>query len=144
MPQDYNKSFTNLPEERLKNIRKDAIEKRNFLESIRPELPDSADKKIKAIPFIGSAISSVVRGVTKGLQRPIDEGIEQNNKVKDQAWNETFKQQEIKSQKEDSGFIRRVLGIKEDPNLYGKTALGNLPKPTRVRDAPVTREVGKK
>lgn len=123
MPQDYNKSFTNLPEERLKNIRKDAIEKRNFLESIRPELPDSADKKIKAIPFIGSAISSVVRGVTKGLQRPIDEGIEQNNKVKDQAWNETFKQQEIKSYKEDSGFIRRVLGIKEDPNLYGKTAL---------------------
>lgn len=123
MPQDYNKSFTNLPEERLKNIRKDAIEKRNFLESIRPELPDAADKKIKSIPFIGSAISSVVRGVTKGLQRPIDEGIEQNNKVKDQAWNETFKQQEIKSYKEDRGLIREVLGIKEDPNLYGKTAL---------------------
>lgn len=123
MPQDYNKSFTNLPEERLKNIRKDAVEKRKFLESIRPELPDSADKKIKSIPFIGSAISSVVRGVTKGLQRPIDEGIEQNNKVKDQAWNETFKQQEIKSYKEDRGLIREVLGIKEDPNLYGKTAL---------------------
>ena len=144
MPQDFNKNFTNLPEKRLQNIRKDAKEKIAFLESMRPELPDAADKKIKSIPFIGSAISNVVRGVTKSIQKPIDEGIEKNNKIKDQAWMETFKQMEIKSQKEDRGLIREVLGIKEDPNLYGKTALGNLPKPARVRDAPVTREIGKK
>jgi len=123
MPQDYNKDFTNLPENRLRNIRKEAKDKRKFLESVRPELPDSADKKIKSIPFIGSALSSVVRGVTRTLQKPIDEGIEQNKKVNNQAWNETFKQQEIKSNKEDRGLIREVLGIKEDPNLYGKTAL---------------------
>lgn len=123
MPQDYNKDFTNLSEQRLQNIRKEAKDKRNFLESIRPEFPESADKKIKSIPFVGSALSSVVRGVTKTIQKPIDKGIEQNKKVNNQAWNETFKQQEIKSHKEDRGLIREVLGIKEDPNLYGKTAL---------------------
>ncbi len=123
MPQDYNKNFTNLPEDKLRNIRKDAKEKEDFLESIRPELPDTADKKIKSIPFVGSFISSAVRGVTKKLQEPIDSAINANRKIKHQAWNETFQQMDIKNQKEDSGLIKKVLGIKNDPNEYGKTAL---------------------
>lgn len=145
MPQDdYNKNFTNLPEYKLKNIRKDAKEKNAFLDSVRPELPDEVDAKIKSIPFVGSFISSSVRGVTKKIQAPIDDARKTNSRVQNQAWNETFKQQEIKSNKEDRGLIKQVLGIKNDPNEYGKTALGNPYKPpARVRDAPI-RKIGEK
>jgi hypothetical protein len=123
MPQDYNKDFTNLPEKNLKSIRKDAKEKEDFLESVRPELPDAANKKIKSIPFVGSFISSAVRGVTKKLQEPIDSAINANRKIKSQAWNETFKQMEIRDSKQNAGVTRDALGIKNDPNEYGKTAL---------------------
>lgn len=141
MPQDrvdYNKNFTNLPEQKLKNIRKDAEEKTKFLQSVRPNITDEMDQKIKSVPFVGSFISSAVRGVTKKIQQPIDDAVRSNNRVRMQAYNETFKQQDIKDYKQDSGLIRDVLGIKEDPNEYGKTALGNPYKPpARVRDRKV-------
>jgi hypothetical protein len=124
MPQvDYNKNFTGLSEQKLKNIRKDANEKQDFLESVRPDVPEEIDKKIKSVPFVGSFISSAVRGVTKKIQGPIDDAVKANKRVNSQAWNETFKQMEIRDQKEDSGLIKKVLGIKNDPNEYGKTAL---------------------
>jgi hypothetical protein len=136
MPQqDYNKNFTRLPDSNLKNIRKDAKEKNAFLESVRPEVPDEVDSKIKSIPFVGSFISSAVRGVAKKIQAPIDDARKANRRVENQAWNETFKRQEIKNAKQDSGLIKQVLGIENDPNEYGKTALGNPYKPpARVRD----------
>ena len=141
MPQDrvdYNKNFTNLPEQKLKNIRKDAEEKNNFLNSVRPVISHEVDKKIKSVPFIGSFISSAVRGVTKKIQQPIDDAVRFNDRVRTQSYNETFKQMDIKEHKQDSGLIREVLGIKEDPNEYGKTALGNPYKPpARVRDRKV-------
>lgn len=124
MPQDFNKQFTGLSRKRLKNIQSDAESKNKFLETIRPELPPNVSKKLKSIPFIGGAIDDVAKGVTKSIQEPIDKGIKGNKNASYQAWREEQKQIEIQDEKNNPGWMRRVLGVKDDKNTYGKTALG--------------------
>lgn len=129
MPQKYNKNLTRASDSKLKNIDDAAKRDNEFLEQIPTALTPAAHSVINKIPMVGSTLSKAVQGVEDKLTAPIRDQYNKNLQVRQQVDNENWARlRSGKSGHERARTLRDLLGVKNDPNEFGITALSGLSK----------------
>jgi hypothetical protein len=130
MNEGLNKSLTRLSDTGLKNVVDTARKDNDFLERVPTALAPAIHSSIKKIPYVGSSISNAVRGIEDKLTKPVQEQYDKNRATINQAFNEELAR--IRSNKaghQNARTLRDLMGMKEDPNAFGITALeGSKPK----------------
>jgi hypothetical protein len=125
----FSKNMTRMSDSQIKNIIDTAKRDNNFLGGIPTSLTPSAHKTISSFPMVGGALSQTIRGVEKKMQEPISRVMSKNLKTEMQADNEQWARGKSGSDRHTRArFHRELLGVKNDSNDYGKSALGGSNK----------------
>lgn len=116
--------MTRMSDSQLKNVVDTARRDNDFISNISTAVHPKVHEKISQIPMVGSAISNAVRGIERQLSKPKMEIMGKNVEVMFQGYNEQrAREKSGKDRHVKARFLRELLGVKNDPNEYGITAL---------------------
>lgn len=133
---NFNPAFTRMSDKELKTRADNARNMQNTLDSLPTRVLPNVYKNVNKIPYVGSALSDVIRKAENAVNEPIKQHQNTLADTRTKIGNERMAREYSRRGNADARLIHEVVGMKTK-NDYGKTALsgsnGKYPKARKIK-----------
>lgn len=121
--QEFDQRFTRMSDKELKSRADNARNTQDTLSGLPTRVLPGVYKKVNQIPYVGSALSNVIRNAENAVNEPIKKHINALGDTRTKIANERMAREYSRTGNEDARLINKLVGL-SSKNDYGKTALG--------------------